>query len=136
MSNKSSLVGAFVSAYDKNRLEGFCRDLTESFPRAKYVIQYMTRSVPLKMIVKKEKRENPDLELLIIGNTNKSFGTHDDFDYVIAKAKEPFRKNAIIDLRVAEETGTGKILKDTILECLEVTKDTINQDLISIKEKN
>lgn len=130
-----SLIGVFVSAYDKNRLETFCKDLSQCFPNSVYMIQYMVKNIPLKSIIKRVKKKHNGLEVLIIGNTNKSFGTTDDFDYIEEKAKKPFFRIGIIDLRCAEETGTGKILKDTVAETFNMTKELVENNLKELAEE-
>lgn len=130
-----TLIGVFVSAYDKTRLETFCKELSQCFPNSVYLIQYMVKNIPLKSIIKREKKKNKGLEILIIGNTNKSFGTTDDYDYIQEKAKEPFFRTGIIDLRCAEETGTGKILRDTVAEAFNMTKELVENNLKELTEE-
>lgn len=134
--SKKDLCSVFVSAYDVTRLRKFCEELAEAIPNSAYHIQYMVRNVPLKSIIKKVKKNNPALELIIIGNTNNSFGTVEDYDYITKKANEPFFETGIVDLRVAEETGTGKILKETVSEAFNVTKELAEKNIEKLRENN
>lgn len=132
--SKKDLCAVFVSAYDVTRLRKFCEELAEAIPNSAYHIQYMVRNIPLKSIIKNTKKNHPELELIIIGNTNNKFGTVEDYDYITKKANEPFFETGIVDLRVAEETGTGKILKETVSEAFNVTKELTERNIEKLRE--
>lgn len=132
--SKSDICGIFVSAYDKTTLDTFCKDLREIFPNSSYVCQYLLRHLPFKSIVKREKKNNPGLRLLIVGNTNKDFGTIDDYDQLLKQSDHPFFKCGIADLRAIEEACTGDSVKETITEAFKTAKDLLENDLQELNE--
>lgn len=131
-----NIVIAIVCAHDNKLLDNFCKELVQTFEgHATYLRQHFNSMTPLRSIIKRTMQDKPELQLIVFANTNDKFGGQESFDELFDRAKSPFMNAGIIDLRGAEETGTGKVLRDAIKECLTCTTESIARDLIELIEK-
>lgn len=131
MSNKD-IIGVFVTAYDRERLNATLKELTQTYPDSVSIMQYLVRNLPFRRIVNKQRNKHPQMKVLIIGNTNSNFGDLDDVRFLVSHADFPFSSYGIIDLRVGEEMGTEEDLVEAIAEIMEQSKININNALSEI----
>lgn len=134
--NRINVIICIVSAHNTNLLDKFCEDLHQTFGNSVYQRQYFSKMMPLRSNIKRHLKNNPNIELIIYGNTNSKFGTREEFDALFDRSDNPFLNAGVIDMRPAEETGTGKDLRDAISELLKETKEHIEKDLIELIERN
>ena len=127
-----NIIGVFVSAYDRTMLNNTLKDLTQTYPNSVSIVQYLVRNLPFRRIVNRQKNKNPQMDVLIIGNTNPNFGSLDDVRFIVNRARNPFSSYGIIDLRIGEEMGTGDVLNEAIAETVEEAKFNINNALSEI----
>lgn len=126
------IIGVFVTAYDRTTLNNTLKDLIQTYPNSVSMVQYLVRNLPFRRIINRQKNKNPQMDVLIIGNTNPNFGSLDDVRALMLHSDFPFSSYGIIDLRIGEEMGTGDVLNEAITETMEEAKININNALSEI----
>ena len=128
MSNKG-VFGVFVCAHSRKRLDDACKELQQSFPESVCIKQYLVKNLPFRRLITREIKKKPGLRLIIIGNTNPRFGGQEAFEYLMQRSRRPLTSFGVLDLRLAEETGRGKDLKEAVSMGLSCAKDKIIESL-------
>ena len=128
MSNKG-VFGVFVCSHSRKRLDTACKELQQSFPGSVCIKQYLVRNLPFRRLITREIKRKPGVRLIIIGNTNPRFGGQEAFEYLMERSRRPLTSWGALDLRLAEETGSGEDLKEAVEFGLRSAKDEINKSL-------
>lgn len=120
------IIGIVVSAYDRTMLNNALKDLTQTYPNSVSMIQYLVRNLPFRRIINKQKKKHPQMDVLIIGNTNPNFGKLDDVRFIVNRARNPFSSYGIIDLRIGEDLRMRGDFDKTLAETMDEAKIFIN----------
>ena len=120
------IIGIVVSAYDRTMLNNALKDLTQTYPNSVSMIQYLVRNLPFRRIINKQKKKHPQMDVLIIGNTNPNFGKLDDVRFIVNRARNPFSSYGIIDLRIGEDLRMRGDFDKTLTETMDEAKIFIN----------
>ena len=120
------IIGIVVSAYDRTMLNNALTDLTQTYPNSVSMVQYLVRNLPFRRIINKQKKKHPQMDVLIIGNTNPNFGKLDDVRFIVNRARNPFSSYGIIDLRIGEDLRMRGDFDKTLAETMDEAKIFIN----------
>ena len=120
------IIGIVVSAYDRTMLNNALKDLTQTYPNSVSMVQYLVRNLPFRRIINKQKKKHPQMDVLIIGNTNPNFGKLDDVRFIVNRARNPFSSYGIIDLRIGEDLRMRGDFDKTLAETMDEAKIFIN----------
>ena len=120
------IIGIVVSAYDRTMLNNALKDLIQTYPNSVSIVQYLVRNLPFRRIINKQKNKNPQMDVLIIGNTNPNFGSLDDVRFIVNRARNPFSSYGIIDLRIGEDLRMRGDFDKALAETMDEAKIFIN----------
>lgn len=127
------LVIVLLNAYDRELLDQVGNHLIDGIKGSLYKRQHFLANLPVMSLMKRTMHENPDLRLLVLGNTNRNFSTAEQFDKLTDKFEGWYHSIGALNLRYFEARGDEKDVNQRLTEKVEETKNKIISDLEEIK---